>query len=143
VAVADVDGDGDLDFATANQWEDSYFFRNDCPNPGNFLILNCVISGSGDKVKISKGHIKQQPNTYPAIGSQISVYLPSGVKLTSQIDGGNGHSGKRSPHIHFGLNDLVQEKIKTEIYWRDNIGATHKKQIELEPGWNTLILGGE
>jgi hypothetical protein len=40
IATADVDGDGLLDFALANQWEPSYFFRNLAPKPGAFLGLN-------------------------------------------------------------------------------------------------------
>ncbi|HEY8020394.1 MAG TPA: FG-GAP and VCBS repeat-containing protein, partial [Thermoanaerobaculia bacterium] len=37
LAVADVDGDGRLDLAVANQWGDSYFYRNVSPHPGAFL----------------------------------------------------------------------------------------------------------
>src|SRR5262249_53330566 len=36
IATADVDGDGDLDYAMGNQWETSYLYRNDCPAPGKF-----------------------------------------------------------------------------------------------------------
>ena len=40
IALADVDGDGRLDFAVANQWEPSFLFRNTAPNPGAFLGLH-------------------------------------------------------------------------------------------------------
>ena len=36
IATADVDGDGRLDYAVANQWGTSYFYRNESNNP--FLI---------------------------------------------------------------------------------------------------------
>jgi hypothetical protein len=39
IAIADVDGDGRLDYALGNQWEDSLFLRNASPNPGAFLGL--------------------------------------------------------------------------------------------------------
>ncbi|HEX4613500.1 MAG TPA: VCBS repeat-containing protein [Urbifossiella sp.] len=40
IALADVDGDGRLDFAVANQWGPSFLFRNTAPNPGAFLGLH-------------------------------------------------------------------------------------------------------
>ena len=43
IATADVDGDGDLDFAVANQWEASYFYRNDAPSCGSFLGLHLLL----------------------------------------------------------------------------------------------------
>ncbi|HBL12708.1 MAG TPA: RNA-binding protein, partial [Cyanobacteria bacterium UBA11162] len=42
IATADVDGDGDLDFAIANQWEPSYFYRNDSQKAGKFLELRLL-----------------------------------------------------------------------------------------------------
>ena len=39
IAVADVDGDGRLDYAVANQWAPSSFYHNDAANPGAFLGL--------------------------------------------------------------------------------------------------------
>ena len=37
IATADVDGDGRLDYAVANQWGTSYFYHNESDNPGAFL----------------------------------------------------------------------------------------------------------
>ena len=39
ISTADVDGDGLLDFALANQWEDSFFFHNQIQTQNNFLQL--------------------------------------------------------------------------------------------------------
>jgi hypothetical protein len=33
IALADVAGDGRLEFAVANQWEPSFLFRNTAPSP--------------------------------------------------------------------------------------------------------------
>ncbi|HBY77209.1 MAG TPA: RNA-binding protein, partial [Cyanobacteria bacterium UBA11148] len=44
IATADVDGDGDLDFAIANQWEPSYFYRNDSQKAGKFLELRLLLA---------------------------------------------------------------------------------------------------
>lgn len=141
IAVADVDGDGDLDFASANQWEDSNFFINECDNKNNYLILNCLVEGNSNNIEIVKGN-KQKQNTHPAIGAQASLFLNNKL-LFSQIDGGNGHSGKRSNQMHFGLGNLGSDKVEIELYWRGSEGSTHKRKIELDKGHNTLILGGK
>src|SRR5262249_58352341 len=43
ISVADVDGDGRLDFAVANQWQPSYFYHNECPKPGNYVGLHLLL----------------------------------------------------------------------------------------------------
>ncbi len=143
-AIADVDGDGDLDFALANQWEDSHFYRNDCPSEcGKFLGLHVRMPINRDENKqvvVYKGH----PTTpsYPAIGAAAKVTLPDGRTLVAQVDGGNGHSGKRSPDLHFGLDNVSPDtQIKVELRWRDRQGKVRNKTLLLSPGWQTVELG--
>ena len=52
IAIADVDGDGLLDFAQANQWEPSFFFRNRAPGRGRFLGLHLLLP-VGEKSRVS------------------------------------------------------------------------------------------
>jgi len=41
-----------------------------------------------------------------------------------QVDGGNGHSGKRSPDLQFGLGHLAgNEPVSVELRWRDTRGC--------------------
>jgi hypothetical protein len=62
-----------------------------------------------------------------------------------QVDGGNGHSGKRSPDLQFGLGHLNgNELVNVELRWRDARGALQRESIQLSPGgWYTVLLGRE
>jgi hypothetical protein len=70
------------------------------------------------------------------------VHLPDGKIFVAQVDGGSGHSGKRSPDLHFGLgHDPVPDKLKVDLRWRDPSGALHRQTVEVPPGWQTVVLG--
>jgi hypothetical protein len=180
IAIADVDGDGRLDFAEANQWQDSYFYRNDSPSPGRFLGLHLRLplrqgregreEGRGKRGKRGKreegrgkreergegrgpdaralgtwerrGHPGPDTPGRPAIGAEATVLLPNGRRLVGQVDGGNGHSGKRSPDLHFGLGTLPSDTaLPVELRWRDPDGQVHQETLNLTPGWHTVMLG--
>jgi hypothetical protein len=123
IAIADVDGDGLLDYAIANQWEDSVFFHNTSPHTGAFLGL---------RIRRASGA--------PAIGACATVQLPGGRILNGQADGGSGHSGKRSPDVHFGLGSVAADQpLAVEIRWRDRRGI-QSARYWMKPGWHTVKL---
>jgi hypothetical protein len=129
IAIADVDGDGDLDFAIANQWEDSWFYRNDGPRRNASLELDLRLpAGAG----LSR----------PAVGAAAVVHLPGGRRLVGQADGGSGHSGKRAPEIHFGLGRTARgTPLQVEIHWRDGAGKARTQTLRLTPGRHRVVLG--
>jgi hypothetical protein len=124
IAIADVDGDGRLDFVAANQWGPSYFFKNESPHPGAFLGLRLL-----------------HANGSPAVGAVARVNLPDGRNLVAQVDGGSGHSGRRSPDIHFGLGTWERSRlVPVEVKWRDRDGKTQQRVMSLLAGWHTIEL---
>src|SRR5262249_41397617 len=128
IAIADVDGDGALDFAIANQWEPSYFFHNVAKNPGSWLEIEARLpAGSG---------------TRPAVGAQATVWLPDGRRMVDQVDGGSGHSGKRAPELHFGLGRLAPgTPLRVDLRWRDGNGHIQSQTLRLTTGRHTIVLG--
>jgi hypothetical protein len=142
IAVADVDGDGRLDFAVANQWEPSFVFKNDSPTTNQFLGLHVLLPlQAGVPLRTRAGHPGVDLCGRPAIGAAATVHLPGGRILVAQVDGGSGHSGKRSPDLHFGLGRIPGERIRVDLRWRDPDGAVHEQSVQLAPGWHTVVLG--
>lgn len=129
LALADVDGDGDQDLAVANQWDRSWFFRNDARRAGAALSLDLRLpAGAG---------------TRPAVGAAVTVHLPDGARRTAQVDGGSGHSGKRAPLLHFGLGAAdPRQPLEVDVRWRDGQGRARSATYRLTPGRHTLRLGG-
>jgi hypothetical protein len=136
IALADVDRDGDLDFATGNQWQPSRFFRNDCPKPGTYLGLRLLLPAPEQRAESSATLVT------PAIGATATITLPNGKRLVGQVDSGNGHSGVRAPELHFGLGDVPSDAVLTvQLRWRDRSGAPREEIHNLNPTWHTIVLG--
>ncbi len=145
VATADVDGDGRLDFAQANQWEPSFFFRNRADDVGSFLGLHLLLPvGDNQSFRMRAGHPAADTIGRPAFGATVEARLPDGRRSVSYADGGNGHAGKRSPDVHLGLGKLDPEaRVHVAIRWRDASGAFRQRTVEATPGWHTVVLGEE
>jgi len=146
IAVADVDGDGYPEMVFANIWEDSTYIKNRTSGNG-FLGLHLLLplTGSGkssNEMKIHDGHPGWREGT-PAIGAFVEVDVPGGQKQIRQVDGGNGHSGQRSPEIRVGLGHTNASEIPLKIVWRDLHGAIHHDELALAPGYHTVVLGSK
>ncbi|MDJ0795847.1 MAG: CRTAC1 family protein [Calothrix sp. MO_167.B12] len=134
IATADVDGDGDLDFAIANQWDTSYFYRNDSPQSQSFLNLRLLRTEQN-------ADLAKDFSAFPAIGTTATVNLPDGRQLVAQVDGGNGHSGARSSELHFGLGNIKNDvQLPVKVQWRDTTGQVHQEILFLLPGAHEVLL---
>lgn len=146
IATADVDGDGKLDLALGNQWHDSLFLRNVSPTAAGSLVLHLVLPAGPAAEPLGEGaaRILAGPPALagsPAVGAKVVVKTAAG-SYTAQVDGGNGHSGKRGPELHFGLGTAKDAEI--EITWRDRSGQIRNHRQRLERGvWTVLLAGRE
>lgn len=135
IATADVDGDGDLDLAFGNQWQPSCFFRNDRRGSESSLTLDLRLPAAPGATPA--GRVAGSP----AIGATAEVTLADGRRLIGQVDGGNGHSGARSPELVFGLGRSPGlSRFPVRIAWRGRDGAVHRDALVLPPGRHTLLL---
>jgi hypothetical protein len=148
IAVADVDGDGYPDMVYANFWSDSVYIKNETKDlhAGNgFLGLHLLLPVAGAAARhtaVHDGHPTWREGT-PAIGAFVEAELADGRRLIRQVDGGNGHSGQRSPEVRFGLGHDAGDQIPVRITWRDFSGVLHRDRLLLAQGYHTIVLGTE
>ena len=144
IAIADVDGDGLPDFSIANQWENSFFYRNQTTTANNFLQLYLLLPINGEAApdtRVFPGHPWRNLRGRYAIGATARLHLPDGGLMVEQVDVSNGHSGKRSPELHFGLGHLPQSAaVAVDLSWRDVNGTMHRQTLQLTPGLHTILL---
>jgi enediyne biosynthesis protein E4 len=141
IATGDADGDGRLDMAVARQWDEPVFYHNDSPTDGAFLGLRLTHdTGTGPAARgTARGTLPAAGS--PAIGAQVTVTTPDGRTHLARVDGGSGHSGKRSQEIHVGLGEGVTGPVRVHLRWRDRTGAVHDQDLQLTPGRHALRLG--
>jgi len=126
MATGDADGDGRLELVVARQWEDPVFYCNMSKDTGGFLGLRLTDEAGS-----------------PVIGAQVTVTLSDGSTRLGRVDGGSGHSGKRSQDVHIGLGQGADGPVRARLTWRDRTGDVREKDLQLTPGWHSLQLGAD
>lgn len=149
LATADVDLDGDLDFVSSNQWAPSILYRNQCAEGGTAIACGKSLGlrlrlpiEAADGFQVTALTPQQSTSgraSRPAIGAAVTVHRADGRVLVGQVDGGNGHSGVRSPELLFGLGSDDQAASVT-VEYRDSQGQGRRVELELDAGWYEILL---
>ncbi|ONI89793.1 RNA-binding protein [Saccharothrix sp. ALI-22-I] len=134
VATGDIDGDGKLDFAVARQWDQPAFYSNESTGTGSFIGLRLT-----HDVPSAEGPMPAPGSA--VVGAQATVTTSDGRKHIARVDGGSGHSGKRSNEIHIGLGHQVDGPVQVQLEWRDRTGQLRQQTMQLTTGWHNLRLG--
>ncbi|MFD0900363.1 CRTAC1 family protein [Actinomadura sediminis] len=134
IAVGDADGDGLPDMAVARQWEEPVFYRNTSRSAGASLGLRLV-----HDTEPAEGSLPAPGS--PVVGAQVTVTTPDGRKHRARVDGGSGHSGKRSSEVHIGLGENASGPVQVHLSWRDRTGQAREQDLRLAPGRHLLRLG--
>lgn len=137
VGIADTTGTGHQDLVIARQWQQPVFFRNDHPQQNNYVGLHLYRPVAGDAAGTRTG--LQLPGTV-AYGTVVKFTTADGKVQLTHVDGGSGHSGKRSFDVYYGLGSS-NAPVKAEICWRDLSGHVHKQTMTIAPGWHDVMLG--
>jgi hypothetical protein len=136
IATGDADGDGRLDMVVARQWDAPVFYHNDSPATGSYLDLRLTRDTTAPTG--SSGGLAAPGS--PVIGAQVTARTSDGRVLLGRVDGGSGHSGKRSPEVHLGLGD-ASGPVDVQLRWRDRTGQVREQSLRLSPGRHDLRLG--
>ncbi|WP_205719180.1 FG-GAP repeat domain-containing protein [Actinomadura geliboluensis] len=139
IGLADIDHDGRLDFAVANQWGQSYLYRNTRTGRPPYLGLRLVEPAGGCAAGRTAGRAAAGAPTTPAIGA--AAVLGDGARgtRTGQVYPANGHGGYSAAELLFGLAP-GSSAVSTTLTWRDACGTRHTGEVRLAPGWHTLRL---
>ncbi|WP_283134070.1 FG-GAP repeat domain-containing protein [Rhizohabitans arisaemae] len=136
-AVGDVQGDGRLDFAVANQWGQSTLYLNRSEH-SPFLGL---------RLKLPTGVCPQGPGlrtalpARPAIGAVARLVPATGAPQVRQLYPANGHGGVSAPDLLFGLSgQTTANPVRVDLSWRDACGRIHKTTETFAPGWHQVLL---
>jgi hypothetical protein len=145
IAVADVDGDGLMDFVFANQWEPSVYFRNCSANNNRSLSLRLLLPvDPNHPFEIDPAN---EVAASVAVGATATLILEPAIAAqkpmvtVAEVLSGTGHSGHGSQEIHFGLAEYSNATIDVQLRWRSRVGALVSQTVTITPGRHTILLG--
>lgn len=97
-ALADFDGDGDLDILVHNFEAPAALYENQTTT-GNSIILR----------------LKGQRSERFGVGTRVVAQLPNGQRIVREMVLARGYLSGQAPELHFGLGDAATVNIS--VYW--------------------------
>jgi hypothetical protein len=137
IALGDVFHDGRLDFTVANQWRQSYFYRNESPRQHPYLGLRLVRPASS-----GHGGTGAPGAATPAIGAEVTLLTGTDGIRIGQVYPANGHGGVSAPELLFALTQHPRSAL-ARVRWRDGRGTLHSAVVRVTPGWHSLLLADD
>ncbi len=145
IAIADLDGDGRLDFAVANQWGPSYLFQNTAPAAGAFLGLHLRLP-TGPARTGDRGAAGTSPGANPVPSrdrrnrDRAFAGRPAPGRARGRRDGALRKTRPRSS-LRPGT-DRTADRASCRPASRGHEGRVRAETLVLSPGWHTVVLGG-
>ena len=147
LAIGDADLDGRLDYIEARQYAAPEFHHNTSRTAQNNTFIGLsprffVGHGAGaSRVSTMAEAVDPRLRSRPAIGARVAIRLSDGRSFNAEVDGGNGHSGKRSPDIHVGLGHVrLGTTADVLVTWRSAAGAQSARFAALPVGQHLAVL---
>lgn len=141
IALADIDGDGDVDWVEANHFAASRLVINECQACGSFVGLRLLRVPGLQQAEGLDGLVPAQTvKGSAAIGAKVWLDLETGERRANFVDGGNGHSGQQSSDLHFGVANDSSDSHTAIIQWQDFEGNIKSITLEVYKKWQTILL---
>lgn len=146
LAIGDADLDGRLDYVEAKQFAAAEFHHNTSQPARHNAFIGLSPRFLVGQVRIAPAPmaadaaLKLGVRSRPAMGVHVAVRLSDGRTFNAEVDGGNGHSGKRSPDIHIGLGKTAPGTTADLVFsWRSNGVQQRSAHYALVPVGTHLI----
>jgi len=140
LAIGDVNDDGRLDMAVANQWDQSQFYLNTAAARPNRLALRLSVPAGPSACAADASGTAAPGAVRPALGAAVTVRTGSGPDRNAQLYYANGHGGVSAPELYFGLGRTAPDSLPITVRWIDPCGAAHTATTTLAPGRHHLLL---
>jgi hypothetical protein len=137
LAIGDADLDGYLDYIEAKQFAAAEFHHNRPAGAGRqgfigvsprFLVAQV---GPGSAPLPWSEASRLGARSRPAFGVYATFTLSDGRTFHVEVDGGNGHSGKRSPDLHVGLGRVAPgTTARMQLSWHSLDGKRIVREFD-------------